>query len=156
MEDMSLVAECNSAQELEHERFDFISREGTAVGIHVLFEVLVHIFKYEHELVFGVDDIVEADDVVVFELLHEGDFANGGGWCAFFRVEMDLFEGDGVACCPLLAFEDGGIRAALDGSYLSIPLSKLFQLLVVHVSRVNTNAECAEPDAAEDVVVKRR
>jgi hypothetical protein len=124
---------------LKHERFDFVGRERTAVCVHILFKVFVHVFEYEHEFIFGVNDVVEADDVVVFEFFHEGNFADGGRWSAFFRVEMDLFQSYRVACRPLLAFEDGGIRPELIGSFRIVPLAKLLQLLVVHVSRVNTN-----------------
>jgi hypothetical protein len=46
---------------------------------------------------FGVDDIVEADDVVVLEFFHKGYFADGGGWRAFFGIEMDFFEGYCIA-----------------------------------------------------------
>jgi hypothetical protein len=108
MEDMSFVTKGDAAEKLKHERLDFVGGERTAC-VHVLFEVFVHVFKDEHELVFGVDDVLEGDDVVVLEFFHEGDFADRGGGCAFFRVEVDFFEGDGAAARPLFAFEDGGI-----------------------------------------------
>lgn len=49
---------------------------------------------------------MEGDDVFMFELFHEGDFADGGAGCAFFAVEVDLFEGDEFACLPIATFED--------------------------------------------------
>jgi hypothetical protein len=42
----------------------------------------------------------------VFEFFHEGDFADGGGGCAFFAVEVDFFEGDELACLAVAAFEN--------------------------------------------------
>jgi len=53
-----------------------------------------------------VDDIVEGDNVFVFELFHEGDFADGGAGGAFFAVEVDFFEGDEFAGLPIATFED--------------------------------------------------
>ncbi len=49
---------------------------------------------------------MEGDDVFMFELFHEGDFANGGAGCAFFAVEVDFFEGDEFPCLPIPTFED--------------------------------------------------
>ena len=37
------------------------------------------------------DDVVKGDYVFMFELFHEGYFADGGTGCAFFAVKMDLF-----------------------------------------------------------------
>jgi hypothetical protein len=68
-----------------------IVREGTAVCVHVFFEIFVHVFEDEHEFLVGVDDVAEVDDVVVFEFFHEGDFADGCGGCSFFVVEVDFF-----------------------------------------------------------------
>ena len=77
-----------------------------AVGIHILLEIFIHILKHEHELVFGVDHIVQRDDILVLELLHKRDFADCGGGRAFFGVEVDLFESDIFAGLPVAAFED--------------------------------------------------
>lgn len=54
---------------------------------------------------------MEGDDVFMFELFHEGDFANGGAGCAFFAVEVDFFEGDEFPCLPIPTFEDLIIRS---------------------------------------------
>jgi hypothetical protein len=88
-----------------------------AVCVHVLFEVFVHVFKDEHEFVFGVDDVLEGYDVVVFEFFHEGDFADCGGGGSFLRIEVDFLEGYCAAAGSFFAFEDGCIGAvvALDG-----------------------------------------
>lgn len=52
------------------------------------------------------DDVVEGDDVFMFELFHEGDFTDGGAGRAFLAVEVDLFEGDEFASLPVATFED--------------------------------------------------
>jgi hypothetical protein len=66
------VAEGDAAEELLHEGFDgdVVELATVAARVHVLFEVLVHVFEDEHELVFGVDDVVEGDDVFVLEFFH--------------------------------------------------------------------------------------
>jgi hypothetical protein len=64
------------------------------------------VLEDEHELVLGVDNIVEGDNVLVLELLHERDFADGGGGRALFRVEVDFFEGDEFAGLPISTFKD--------------------------------------------------
>ena len=76
-----------------HERFDGdeVELATLAAGVHVLFEVLVHVLKDEHKLVFCMDDVVEGNDVFVLQLLHEGNFADGGARSAFFTVEVDFF-----------------------------------------------------------------
>ena len=45
-------------------------RSSVAVGIHVLLEISIHVLEDEHELVLGVDDIVQGEDVFVLELFH--------------------------------------------------------------------------------------
>jgi hypothetical protein len=53
-----------------------------------------------------VDDVVEADNVLVLELLHKRDFADRSAGRALFAVEVDFFEGDEVAGLAVAAFED--------------------------------------------------
>lgn len=80
MQDAIVMAEGDPLQELVHEGFDsdIVELAAPAAGIHVFLQVLVHIFKYEHELVLGVDDIVKGDDVFMLELFHQRDLADGG------------------------------------------------------------------------------
>ena len=92
---------------------DVVELAARIAGVHEFFEVLVHIFEDEHEFVFGVDDVVEGDDVVVLELLHQGYFADGGAGGAFFAVEVDFFEGDELAGLAIAAFENlEGLRVS--------------------------------------------
>lgn len=88
-------------------------RSSITIRVHVLLEIFIHIFENQHELVFGVDDVVEGQDVFVLELFHQGDLADGGRRCAFFRVEVDFFEGDKLAGLAIAAFEDLNIMLVL-------------------------------------------
>lgn len=107
------MAKGNAVQELVHEGFDgqIVELAAGAAGVHEFLEVFVHVFEHQHEFVFRVDDVVQRDNVVVLELLHEGDFADGGGGGAFFTVEVDFFQRDEFAGLAIAAFEDGRIRA---------------------------------------------
>lgn len=108
VEDAVVVAEGDALQELVHEGFDgdVVELAAGAAAVHVFFEVLIHVFEDEHEFVFGVDDVVQGDDVFVFELFHQGDFADGGAGGAFFAVEVDFFEGDEFVGLSVATFED--------------------------------------------------
>ena len=107
MEDAVLVAESNALKELVHEGFDrdVVQLPATAAGVHVFLEVFVHVFENEHELVLGVDDVVERHNVFMFQFFHEGDLAYGGGRGTFFGVEVDFFEGDEFPGLAIAAFE---------------------------------------------------
>ena len=112
VQDAVFVAEGYAAQELPHEAFDGAGFEGAAraavgrvVAVHVLFEVFVHVLEDEHEFVFGVDDVVEGDDVFMFEFFHQADLAYCRAGGAFFAVEVDLFQGYEGAGLAIAAFE---------------------------------------------------
>ena len=104
------VAEINALEKLVHEGLDGDRVESSAVAlcIHVFLQVLVHVIEDEHEFVFGVDDIVEADNVLVLQFLHKGDLADRGGGCAFFGVEVDFLESYKLAGLTISTFEDLG------------------------------------------------
>lgn len=55
-----VMAEGDSLQKLVHERFDgdVVQLTATAARIHVLLQVLVHVFEDQHELILRVDDIM--------------------------------------------------------------------------------------------------
>ena len=75
-----LVTERSTLEKLVHEtpNGDRIEGATLAVDIHVLLEVAFAILKDEDEFGLGVDDVVEADDVDVLELLHKGNLADSG------------------------------------------------------------------------------
>lgn len=108
MQDAVVVAEGNAAHQLVHEGLDGGGVEGAAVAarVHVALQVLVHELKDEHQLVLGVDDVVQQDNVLVAQLLHKGDFADGRRGRALLRVEVDLLEGDELAGLAVAALED--------------------------------------------------
>ena len=94
------VTERSTLEKLVHETPNGDGIEGAtlAVDIHVFLEVAFTVLKYEDELCLGVDDVVEADDIDMLELFHEGDLTDGGRWGAFFCIEMNLLEGDDFVC----------------------------------------------------------
>jgi hypothetical protein len=53
-----------------------------------------------------VDDIVEGDYVLVLQLLHQGDFTDGGAGCPLFGIEVDFFEGYKFTRLPVASFEN--------------------------------------------------
>lgn len=108
VKDAVVVAEGNTAKQLVHEGFDGGRVQGASItaGVHVSFEILVHELEDEHELVLGVDNIVEKDNVLVLQLLHKGDFTDGGGGGALFRIEVDFLESHELAGLAVAALED--------------------------------------------------
>ena len=102
MQDPILMAERSAFEKLVHETpdSDGIERATVAVDVHIFLQVALTVLKDENELDLRVDNIVEANDVDVLELLHKRDLADGGGWCAFLRIEMDLLKRDDLVCRP--------------------------------------------------------
>lgn len=121
VQDAVVVAEGDAAHQLVHEGLDGGGVEGASIAarVHVALQVLVHELEDEHELVLGVNDVVQQDNVLVAQLLHERDLADGRRGRALLRVEVDLLEGDQLARLAVAALEDGGIGA----------LAQLLQLL---------------------------
>lgn len=80
MENPVLMAEGNTFAQLMHKTFHCgqIKSAALSVSVHVALEVLLAEFENKDEFLLGVDDIVEANDVGVTELLHERDFSDGG------------------------------------------------------------------------------
>ncbi len=102
------VTEVNALQELMHKGFDGGRGQcsSLALCVHILLQVLVHVFKNQHELILGVDNIVETDNVLVLQLLHQGDLADCCRGCAFFRIEVDFLECYQLSGLSITAFED--------------------------------------------------
>jgi hypothetical protein len=75
VENTIFVTERCSFQQLIHEAPNGHRVQSTALsmGVHVFLEISIAIFEDKNELCFGVDDVVKADDVNVFELLHQGN-----------------------------------------------------------------------------------
>lgn len=84
----------------------------------------------------------------MFQLFHKTDFTDGRAGCAFFAVEVDLFEGHKSAGLAVAAFEHSRVCS----------LSELLQLLeaggvsFVHGSNSTTAAETVHRDVAVGAV----
>jgi hypothetical protein len=52
------------------------------------------------------NDIVEADYVLVLQLFHQRDLADCGRGCAFFGIEVDLFQSYQFPSLSVSSFED--------------------------------------------------
>ena len=72
VENSVLVAEGNTFTQLIHETPHSGQLESAAlsVGVHVALEILLAEFENEDEFLLGVDNIVEANNVKMTELLH--------------------------------------------------------------------------------------
>jgi len=102
MQDPVLMAKRRALEKLIHETPDGHRVECTAIAmlIHVLFKILITIFKDEDKLCLRVYDIVQADNVDMLELFHEGDFTDSGGGCPFLCVEVYLLKCDDLISRP--------------------------------------------------------
>jgi len=96
------MTECRALEQLKHETANgrWIERASITMLVHVLLEVLFAVLKDENKFGFGVDNIVKADDVDVFEFLHEGDLTDCCRRCSFFGIEVNLFQCDDLVGCP--------------------------------------------------------
>jgi hypothetical protein len=61
----------------------------------------------------------------MLEFFHQRDLADGGGWRAFFGVEVDFLQGDELAGLAVAAFEDlvlalAARRQRLDRGYRTV------------------------------------
>ncbi len=108
VQDAVVVAEGDATEELVHEGLDrdVVQLAAIAARIHVFLQVLVHVLEYEHELVFGMDDIVQGDNVLMLELLHQRDLPYGSRWGAFLRVKVDLLQRHKLARLTIPSFEN--------------------------------------------------
>lgn len=95
MEDLVFMAESSSLQELEHEAPDDFGVESTTIAIliHILLQILLAKLEDENELCLAVDDIVQANDVGVFELFHQGDLTDCCGRCPLLGIQVNFLEG---------------------------------------------------------------
>ena len=88
MQNLVLMAEGSALEQLKHETPDSLWRQGTAVSIlvHILLEILLAVFEDEDEFGLRVDNVMQANDVDMLELLHEGYFTDSGGRGSFFCI----------------------------------------------------------------------
>jgi hypothetical protein len=78
MEYLIFMTERGAFQKLVHETANghWIEGASVAVLVHVLFQILFAILKDKDQFRLGMDNVVEANDVNVLELLHERDLTN--------------------------------------------------------------------------------
>jgi len=102
MEHPVFVAEGRALQKLVHETAHCCGIESAtfAVRVHVLLEIPVTVFEDKDQLGFGVDNVIESDNVNVLQLLHQRDFTYRRRWGPFLGVEVDFLEGDNLVCGP--------------------------------------------------------
>ena len=113
MQHSIVVAKRYAAKKLKHEALDSNSVKSSSrtaglvrVGIHVLLQIFIHILEHQHKFVLGMDNIVKRNYVLVLELLHKADLADGCAGRTLFAVQVDFlqcYESAGVAVTP---FED--------------------------------------------------
>ena len=91
VEDAPVVAEAHAREQLEEQCLDGLCVERLRLCVEVLFEVEVKVLEDEGELLLGVDDVVQAHDIRVLQLLEDGDLADRRRWDALvLRLEPDL------------------------------------------------------------------
>ena len=107
MKDSIFVTEGSALQKLIHEAAHCCGIESTtfAVHIHILLEVSVTVLEDENQLGLGVDNIMKSDNVDMFQLLHQRDFADRGRGGSFLGIEVNFLEGNDFVCGPGAALE---------------------------------------------------
>lgn len=72
MQHLIFVAEGSSFEKLIHKATNGLRIEGATIAmlIHVFLQILLAELKDKDELGLAMDDVVEADDIGVLELLH--------------------------------------------------------------------------------------
>jgi len=88
---------------------------------HILFEIILTVFKDEIKVVLLIDNFLELNYIWVFDAFQQGDFTNGCAWnTVVFFFKLDFFEGNDLSCFLILGLVD----------YTVGTLSKLIKLVV--------------------------
>lgn len=72
MKHIVTVAKRQSAQQLIHKTFHHIHVNITVQTVEILFQILVTMFEDERQLFIGMQNIVQSNDVFMFQLLENG------------------------------------------------------------------------------------
>lgn len=127
MKDSILMTKSCPFQQLVHEtpHGNGVQCTAVAMGIHVFLQIPITVFEDKDKLCFGVDNVVQADDVDMLEFLHERDLSDRGGGSPFFSIKVDLFEGDNFVCGPGATLQCV-FRCAADQrvEWLSVPCTR--------------------------------
>ncbi len=106
MQHLVLVAESDAADQLvkirlRHDyrwRGIYLDRghvQSSDGRVHLLLQIVVQEFEHQCQLLVGVHNVDELDDVGMVEFFEEGDFADGGAGDAFLLgLETNLLKGD--------------------------------------------------------------
>lgn len=111
---MSLSSGGLALEHLEEIGLDQIEGHAILVGVqlHVLLEVQVEVLEDKEELVVGVDDVQQLDDIQVVELLEQRDLANGRARHSVrLRVQPDALQGHHLARRVVLGLVDHAVHA---------------------------------------------
>lgn len=94
VQDFVLVALGRSVEQLVQEGLDIAFRQWALVVIQQLLQILVQELKHQRQLLVCVQNIHEAHDVGVLQLLQQGNFSNGSTWNTLvLGLKSDGFEG---------------------------------------------------------------
>lgn len=68
MQDAVLMTECNSTEQLVQESLAGHGIQSTIASttVHVLFQILIHKLKYECQGLFGMNNVIETNDICMF------------------------------------------------------------------------------------------
>lgn len=88
----------SSATPTLHTHLDIRDVHHAAAIVHVLLEIHLHVLKDKHERKRRVDDVVQGDDVGVFQVLQERDFSDGCTRSSFLVLETDILQRYYLAC----------------------------------------------------------
>jgi len=61
--------------------------------VHILLQISLHILKNESQGAMRVDDVMQCDNVRVFEVLEKGYFSDGSAGCSLLMLQSDLLQG---------------------------------------------------------------
>lgn len=70
----------------------------TTHEIFLCFLFPYHIFEYESERGLCMNNVVQCDDVCVFELLEQRSLSDGREWSAFLFLETNLLQSYNLVC----------------------------------------------------------
>ena len=111
------VAKCDAAQHLVQERLDLHGGQasGCLVLVHVLLEVVLQEFEHKVKFLFAVDNVLQPHDVLVLQLLEQGNFTDGsGGNALVLGVEANFLEGNHLLAYAVSRLVHHTVRSLAD------------------------------------------
>ena len=100
-------------EQLIHQTFYLVRRQGTTFLVKVLFDVHVEKLKNKIELVLAMHNVFKVDDVWVVKLLQKRNFANGCAWDSFVSVLKAYFlYSDNLICLFVYCFVNDTVSSS--------------------------------------------